>query len=81
MTRVANQWGSINLSQGYPDFDPPDQLKEALAKAAYAGPHQYAITWGAENFRIAFAAKQKHFMASTSTRPPRSPSPAVPTKR
>jgi aminotransferase len=62
MTRVANQWGSINLSQGYPDFDPPDQLKEALAKAAYAGPHQYAITWGAENFRIALAAKQKHFM-------------------
>ncbi len=58
MTRVSMQYGAINLSQGFPDFDPPEAIKNRLAKAAAEGPHQYAITWGAPNFRAALAAKQ-----------------------
>lgn len=57
MTRVANECGAINLSQGFPDFDPPAELLRAL-HAAVDGPyHQYAITWGAQNFRRALASK------------------------
>lgn len=62
MTRVSMQYGAVNLSQGFPDFDPPAQLTDALAKAAHSGPHQYAVTWGAPNFRQALAAKQTRFM-------------------
>jgi len=58
MTRVANQFGAVNLSQGFPDFDPPAALLEAAVRAAREGPHQYAITWGAANFRAALARKQ-----------------------
>ena len=38
MTRVSNQYGAVNLSQGFPDFDPPKELTDALAKAAHDGP-------------------------------------------
>lgn len=62
MTRVANASGAINLSQGFPDFDPPPELLAAAERAGRAGPHQYAITWGARSFREAFAAKQGRFM-------------------
>jgi hypothetical protein len=62
MTRVANRHDAINLSQGFPDFDPPPALVEALAGVARTGPHQYAVTWGAPNFREALAAKQSRFM-------------------
>ena len=48
MTRINNQYDSINLSQGFPDFDPPKQLLDALAETAYKGPHQYAVTFGAQ---------------------------------
>jgi aspartate/methionine/tyrosine aminotransferase len=62
MTRISLQHGAINLSQGFPDFDPPDALKEQLQRVALSGPHQYAITWGAANFRKALAEKQQRFM-------------------
>ena len=65
MTRINNQYDSINLSQGFPDFDPPKELTDALAKAAHDGPHQYAVTWGAQNFREALAKKQSRFMGRT----------------
>ena len=58
MTRISDEHGAINLSQGFPDFDPPREIMDALAKASYAGPHQYSITFGAENFRQALARKQ-----------------------
>ena len=58
MTRISDEYGAINLSQGFPDFDPPKEMMDALAKAAYEGPHQYSITFGAENFREALARKQ-----------------------
>lgn len=62
MTRVANIYGAVNLSQGFPDFDPPVELLDALKKTAEFGPHQYAVTWGAPNFRRALANKVSHFM-------------------
>ncbi len=61
MTRISDQYGAINLSQGFPDFEPPKEITDRLAQVAGEGPHQYAITWGAANFREALAEKQKHF--------------------
>lgn len=62
MTRISNECGAINLSQGFPDFDPPEELTARLAEVAREGPHQYAVTWGAPNFREALARKQSRFM-------------------
>lgn len=62
MTRISNQYGAVNLSQGFPDFDPPKEILDRLAEVSHTGPHQYSITWGAENFRNALAKKQSHFM-------------------
>lgn len=61
MTRVSNQYGAINLSQGFPDFEPPREITDRLKEIAGEGPHQYALTWGAQNFREALAKKQEHF--------------------
>ncbi|SBW06115.1 Aminotransferase class I and II [uncultured delta proteobacterium] len=61
MTRIANVHGAINLSQGFPDFDPPKAMMDALAKIAYAGPHQYSMTYGAPKFRQALAKKHEMF--------------------
>ncbi len=62
MTRVSMEFGAINLSQGFPDFDPPKPILDRLAEVAEHGPHQYSVTWGAQNFREALAAKQSRFM-------------------
>lgn len=62
MTRIANSHGAVNLSQGFPDFDPPAELKSALQEVASGSIHQYAVTWGAPNFREALAKKQSRFM-------------------
>lgn len=63
MTRVARQYDAINLSQGYPDFDPPAELLAAGAREMGKGDHhQYAITWGAPEFRRALADKQSALM-------------------
>jgi aminotransferase len=61
MTRVANAHGAVNLSQGFPDFDPPEILLQAAERSGRVGPHQYAVTWGAANFRAALARKQSRF--------------------
>lgn len=61
MTRIANACGAINLSQGFPDFDPPKALQDRLAEVAHTGPHQYALTIGAQNFREALSKKQERF--------------------
>lgn len=65
MTRISNEYGAINLSQGFPDFDPPKPMLDALAKAAYSGPHQYSITFGAKNLRQALADKQGRAIGRT----------------
>ena len=65
MTRISNQYGAVNLSQGFPDFDPPAQLLESLSAIATDPEplyHQYSITWGSQAMREALAAKQEHFM-------------------
>ena len=56
-TRLAARHGAINLSQGFPDFDPPEALLQALERATRGPHHQYAVTWGAPRFRQALAAK------------------------
>lgn len=61
MTRIANQYDAVNLSQGFPDFAPPKAITDRLAQVAAEGPHQYAITWGAQNFREALSRKHQHF--------------------
>ena len=62
MTRVSLQYGAVNLSQGFPDFDPPQAILDRLAQVAHEGPHQYAVTWGAQNFRETLAKKQSRYM-------------------
>ena len=62
MTRISNQYGAVNLSQGFPDFDPPKEILDRLAEVTKEDFHQYSITWGAQNFREALATKQSHFM-------------------
>ncbi len=65
MTRISIDCGAINLSQGFPDFDPPKALMDRLAEVSFAGPHQYPITMGALNFRQALAKKCGRFMGRT----------------
>ncbi len=65
MTRISDAHGAINLSQGFPDFDPPRPMLDTLARVAYEGPHQYPITFGAENFRQALARKQGRALGRT----------------
>jgi aminotransferase len=62
MTRISLQYNALNLSQGFPDFDPPKEITSRLAEISGPGPHQYSITWGAPNFRAALAEKQSVFM-------------------
>src|SRR6186713_298122 len=46
MTRHAYEHGAINLSQGYPDFDPPKEVVEAAVAAIRGTENQYTVTWG-----------------------------------
>lgn len=66
MTRISNKYGAVNLSQGFPDFDPPAQLLNSLSAIA-SDPkplyHQYSITWGSQAMRESLAAKQEHLWA------------------
>ena len=57
MTRISDEYGAINLSQGFPDFPPPKAITDALKRVADNGPHQYSVTYGAGNFRRALARK------------------------
>ena len=59
MTRISDEYDAINLSQVFPDFDPPQELMDALARVAYEGPHQYSVTYGAPNLRAALAEKYR----------------------
>ena len=62
MTRISHRYGAVNLSQGFPDFDPPKALLDRMAETAGEDVHQYSITWGAQNLREALAQKQSRFM-------------------
>ena len=65
MTRISMKYGAVNLSQGFPDFDPPKAILDRLAEVAGEDFHQYSITWGAQNFREALAEKQSRLMGRT----------------
>ncbi len=62
MTRISNKYGAVNLSQGFPDFEPPKAILDRLAEVTKEDFHQYSITWGAQNFREALAEKQSRLM-------------------
>ena len=66
MTRLAMEHGGINLAQGFPDFPAPKELLDAAARALAQGYNQYAITWGAPNFRQAIAEKVRWFNGITA---------------
>ncbi len=57
MTRLALEHDAINLAQGFPDFAAPEEVKEAAVRAIRADINQYAITWGAREFRQAIAER------------------------
>jgi aspartate/methionine/tyrosine aminotransferase len=61
MTRLHNIYGGVNLAQGYPDFDPPQEIIEAACRALREGYNQYAITWGTPRLREAIARKTTEF--------------------
>ena len=63
MTRVANQFGAINLAQGFPDFGMPEPMKEAACAAIHGDINQYAITWGSPALRLAIAEKYRAWYA------------------
>jgi aspartate/methionine/tyrosine aminotransferase len=62
MTREALKHGAVNLSQGFPDFPAPEEIKRAAADAIAADVNQYAITWGAKDFRQAIAEKTRWYL-------------------
>src|SRR5918997_5069203 len=62
MTREAIRHGAVNLSQGFPDFPAPAEIKRAAAEAIHSDVNQYAITWGAKDFRDAIAEKTRWFL-------------------
>ncbi|HEX8653275.1 MAG TPA: aminotransferase class I/II-fold pyridoxal phosphate-dependent enzyme [Pyrinomonadaceae bacterium] len=57
MTREAIKHGAVNLSQGFPDFAAPEEIKRVAMQAIADDINQYAITWGARDFREAIARK------------------------
>jgi aminotransferase len=57
MTRLAREYRSINLAQGFPNFPAPELLKQAAVRAIHDDINQYAITWGAQHLRDALARK------------------------
>lgn len=61
MTRLANQYGAINLAQGFADFPAPAEIKQAAIEAINADVNQYAITWGAKEFRDAIVEKVRWY--------------------
>ena len=77
MTREAMKYGAVNLSQGFPDFPAPDNIKRVAMQAIADDVNQYAITWGAKDFREAIARKTNGIWDSKSIRKLKSPSPAV----
>jgi len=61
MSRLASEYGAVNLAQGFPDFPAPRAIKDAAIAAIDADFNQYAITWGAKPLRDAIAAKARRF--------------------
>jgi aminotransferase len=61
MTRIAHQYGAINLAQGFPDFPMPAPMKDAACAAIHGDINQYAVTWGSSALRLAIAEKYRRW--------------------
>ncbi len=61
ITRYAFDKGAILLAQGFPDFDPPEEVLAAAEKAMRSGRNQYGMTWGQPSLRKAIAQKSRRF--------------------
>ena len=73
MTRLAREYRSINLAQGFPNFPAPELLKQAAVRAIHDDINQYAITWGAQHLRDALARKYQAWYGLEVDRSGRSP--------
>src|SRR5690349_1387445 len=62
MTREPMKYGAVNLSQGFPDFPAPEDIKRVAMQAIANDVNQYAITWGAKDFRDAIARKTQWYL-------------------
>src|SRR6476619_6352491 len=62
MTREAMKYGAVNLSQGFPDFSAPADIKRRAMEAIDQDINQYAITWGSKDFRDAIARKTRNYL-------------------
>src|ERR1700719_5160892 len=65
MTRQAMLHSAVNLSQGFPDFPAPAEIKRAAQDAIAADVNQYAITWGAKSLRNAIARQMQEWQSIT----------------
>ena len=65
MSKVAEACGAINLAEGFPDFPPPQAMRDRLSEVAQAGPHQYSMDNGAANLRQAMADCRRMFTGQT----------------
>ncbi|MFP3911727.1 MAG: aminotransferase class I/II-fold pyridoxal phosphate-dependent enzyme [Desulfobacteraceae bacterium] len=61
MTVLANRYHAVNLSQGFPDFDGPGEIRAKAAEAILRGPNQYVLSYGVAQFRDAVSRKVKRF--------------------
>ena len=61
MSVLANKHGAVNLSQGFPDFDGPEEVRAKAAEAIMRGPNQYALSYGIPALRKAVSTKMKRF--------------------
>jgi aminotransferase len=61
ITRYAYEKGAILLAQGFPDFDPPQEVLAAAEEAMRGGRNQYGMTWGQPGLRKAIAEKTWRF--------------------
>src|SRR5438067_1923698 len=65
MTRLSLQYGGLNLSQGFPDFPAPPEVKEAACRAIMEEANQYSVTWGIAPLRQAIAEKMAAYNGIT----------------
>lgn len=63
MSQLAAQHKAINLGQGFPDFDGPQSLRDALSEAMNAGKNQYAPMTGIPKLREQIALKTEKLYA------------------
>ena len=61
MSALAVAHNAVDLSQGFPDFDGPEDIRKVAADAIIRGPNQYVPTQGIPELRRAIAGKMRRF--------------------